>query len=99
MESLTPLAKTSVVVSWLLVGLACLTTTAQLVWRRSREIKYPVADGCMCVALFVGTLLVVQTTWAIVDEGAGRHQSDMKQGSIAAVAKVVGSCITPYRFH
>jgi hypothetical protein len=47
-----------------------------------------VGDGCVCAEIVVGILLVAQTTWAIVDEGAGRHQADLSQRNITAVAKV-----------
>jgi hypothetical protein len=98
MESLTPLAKTTIAVSWLLMGLACMSTIGQLVWLRIKKSRFSVADGRVCVALVVSISLVAQTTWAMVDEGSGRHQSDMERGNIAAVAKVVGTCTLLQQF-
>jgi hypothetical protein len=91
MEPLTPLARISIILSWVLVGLACFSTSIQLVWlfwiKRSR---LHVADGCVCAALVVGIVLVAQMTWAIVDEGSGRHQAEVLQEDVAALAKVRG---------
>jgi hypothetical protein len=88
MGSFTSLAKTTIVLSWLSVLLACTSSLAQLVWLRINKRMLSVGDECVCAALVVGILLVAQTTWAIVDEGAGKHQADLSQRNIAAVAKV-----------
>jgi hypothetical protein len=93
MGSLTSLAKNTIIVSWLLVGLACMSTISQLVWLRKTRKKFSLVDGCLCTALFIGISLVAQTTWAIVDEGAGRHQLDMEMGNVAAIAKVFSDFI------
>ncbi|KAH6060522.1 hypothetical protein HBI67_136950 [Parastagonospora nodorum] len=37
--------------------------------------------------MLVGIILVAQMTWAIVDEGSGKHQSDIRIQNIAALAK------------
>jgi glucan phosphoethanolaminetransferase (alkaline phosphatase superfamily) len=89
MSSLTSLAKTTIIVSWLLVGLAFISTIAQLIWLRVSRRRFSVVDFCLCVALVIGSALVSQTTWAMVDEGAGKHQYDIKKGNVAAVAKVI----------
>ncbi|KAF2029082.1 integral membrane protein [Setomelanomma holmii] len=87
MTALTPLARVTIVLSWLLVGLAGASTLIQLFWLWFKKIRFSIADGCVCAALLVGLAVVAQTTWAIVDEGSGKHQSDMVKGNIAAVAK------------
>jgi len=99
MESLTPLARTTIIVSWLMVGLACMSTIAQLVWLRTKKLNFSVADGCICVALVIGIALVAQTTWAIVDEGAGKHQTDLAAGNVAAVAKIDRKVATSQKYH
>jgi hypothetical protein len=88
MDSLTALAETTIILSWLLVGLACVSTIAQLAWLRMTKNISSAVDGCLCVALIIGIALVAQTTWAMVDEGAGRHQYDIEKRNVAAVAKV-----------
>jgi hypothetical protein len=88
MGSLTSLAKTTIIVSWLLVGLACISTVAQIVSLRMRKKTFSAVDGCLGGALIIGITLVAQTTWAIIDEGAGRHQYDMEKRNVAAIAKV-----------
>jgi hypothetical protein len=88
MSSLTSLAKATIIVSWLLVGLACISTISQLLWLRASNRKISLVDGGLCTALMFGIALVAQTTWAMIDEGAGRHQYDMENGNVAAIAKV-----------
>jgi hypothetical protein len=88
MSSLTSLAKATIIVSWLSVGLACISTISQLLWLRASNRKMSLVDGCLCTALMFGIALVAQTTWAMIDEGAGRHQYDMENGNVAAIAKV-----------
>ena len=88
MRSLTPLARTTIVLSWLFVGLACLAIVAILYWARMNRSGFHSGDGCVCAALIIGILLVSQTTWAILDEKGGRHQRDMMEQEIAAIAKV-----------
>lgn len=91
MEPLTPLAKTSITVSWIMVALACVSTSAQLIWLLRINKTIPgVADICVLLAFVIGILLVAQTTWAMVDEGSAKHQWDISQQNIAAVAKVRG---------
>jgi hypothetical protein len=70
------------------VGLTCASTIAQLVLLCVVNRRFSTVDGCLCTALLIGIALVAQTTWAMVDEGAGRHQYDMEKANVAAVAKV-----------
>lgn len=72
-----------------MVGLACVSTVVQILWlSRFKKSKSGVGDLCVWVAFVVGIVLVAQTTWAIIDEGSGKHQSDIAQQSLAAIAKV-----------
>jgi hypothetical protein len=88
MYSLTPLARTSIIVSWIAVGLACISTVVHFIALLIRRGQVRVPDFCVWLALIVGIVLVAQTTWAIVDEGSGRHQWDISQQNVAAIAKV-----------
>lgn len=72
-----------------MVGLACVSTIAQILWlSRFKKSSPSVGDVCVWAAFVVGIVLVAQTTWAIIDEGSGKHQSDIEQQSLAAIAKV-----------
>jgi hypothetical protein len=89
MAPLTSLAKTSIILSWLMVGLASISIIVQILWlSRFQKSRPSVGDICVWVAFVVGIVLVAQTTWAIIDEGSGKHQSDVAQQNLAAVAKV-----------
>ena len=88
MVVLTPLAKSTIVLSWLFVGLACASTVTMLIWSYMRRIKFRISDGCVCAAFVVGILLISLTTWAMVDEGGAKHQQDLSQHQLALVAKV-----------
>lgn len=89
MTPLTSLANISIILSWLMVGLACISTIVQILWlSRFKKSRPGVGDICVWVAFVVGIVLVAQTTWAIIDEGSGKHQSDIAHQNLAAVAKV-----------
>jgi hypothetical protein len=89
MAQLTSLARTTIIVSWLMVGLAFFSTTMHSICLlRIRKNKPSVSDICVWVALFFGIILVAQTTWAIADEGSGKHQWDILQQNVLVVAKV-----------
>ncbi|KAH5527066.1 hypothetical protein HBI39_234960 [Parastagonospora nodorum] len=88
MAQLTSLAITTIITSWLVVGLAFLSTIMHLVWLlRIKKGKPDASDICVWLALLFGIILVAQTTWAVVDEGSGRHQWDISQQNVFAVAK------------
>jgi hypothetical protein len=91
MTLLTPLARATIILSWLLVGVACAASALQVVWLRIRKGRVSAAEICFFAAFVVGVLVVAQTTWALIDEGAGKHQADLEEKNIAAVAKV--SCV------
>jgi len=92
MTILTPLARTTIITSWLFVGVACASFSLQVASIRIRRESVSAADGCFFAAFFVGALVVTQTTWAMIDEGTGKHQADIANHNIAAVAKV--SCVS-----
>lgn len=82
MPNFTLLARNTLILSWFFVAWA-LAFTVTLLYQNCA-----VPEAFIVAALFVGVLLVSQTTWAIVDEGAGEHQGQLSRKAAAAVAKV-----------
>lgn len=88
MTLLTPLARTTIITSWLLVGVACASFASEIASLRIQRRNVSAGDGCFFAAFIVGVLVVAQTTWALIDEGAGKHLADLADQNIAAAAKV-----------
>lgn len=90
MAPLTPLAKITIILSWLRWDLPVSQPSSKSFGyglSGNRNLGLLISVHGFWVALVIGIFLVAQTTWAILDEGSGRHQSDMSQRNIAAVAK------------
>jgi hypothetical protein len=92
------LAKTTIVLSWLFVGLACVSTVIMLVRAYMGRARFRIWDACVCAALIVGILLISLMTWAIVAEGGGRHQRDLSQHQLTLVATVRHKSPTSLRY-
>lgn len=82
------LARNTVIVSWLFVGLAAISIAFIILWCTKYRREYALSDRLVIVTFIVGVLLVCLVTWAICDEGGGQHQSDLSPHKIAALAKV-----------
>ena len=50
-------------------------------------------DYILIVAFLLSVALVIQTTWAIYDEGQDRHISEVPRTQAALIAKVLDACI------
>lgn len=87
MTFLTSLAKITIILSWLSVSLACVSVACQLIWARMNARRIRLIDSCCFAAFVIAICVVIQITWAIIDEGAGKHQTDLDSRNIAAVAK------------
>ena len=73
---------------WLFAGLA-LGTTGLMMWARSILRRSLASDDYILVAANVlALILTIQTTWAIVDEGQGKHTLGMPRTTIILVVKV-----------
>ncbi|KAF2740916.1 hypothetical protein EJ04DRAFT_507371 [Polyplosphaeria fusca] len=78
------LGLTTIVIGWVLSGLAILLMLATVLHLRRFVRPH---DLFNLTALIVGLLVVSQTTWAIISEGQGQHQDKLANRQIAMVAK------------
>lgn len=92
----TPLARNTIILGWISVWLAWLGLLLVLfnAFVLTRHVLFE--HFLIAAGFIVGVALASQTTWAILDEGIGKHQEDMSSHAIAAVAKV---CIVPLYHH
>jgi hypothetical protein len=88
MAPVNSLAFTTLVLSWLFVGLACLSVAAILTSTIINSHSIRTSEIFLVASLVVGIVLVAQTTWAIVDEGGGKHQRELSNRRISELAKV-----------
>ncbi|KAG8163969.1 hypothetical protein KVR01_005887 [Diaporthe batatas] len=93
MHGYTSLAVCTLAVNWTLALLALLALLAvvAICWVGFElPPRRPGLDDILVVAAFlVGLVLVALSTWALVDEGLGRHQRDVAAPRVEAAAKSV----------
>ena len=78
---------TTIVCSWTLAALACVGMYLVHRAHRSNNNPYGLDDYALIIAFFITTLLVAQTTWAIIDEGQGSHIKDVSPTQLGMVAR------------
>jgi hypothetical protein len=81
------IGNTTLICSWLFTALAMVSIAIQALHIRERK-GADASDFFIFAAFFVSIFLVVQTTWAVLDEGQGVHQSNLETQQFAVVAKV-----------
>lgn len=87
------IARTTLICSWLFAGLATTSIIIQVLNVRKRSDGggrgFGIDDYLLFTAYLASVLLVAQTTWAVVDQGQGVHESDLSHHSeFGVVAKV-----------
>lgn len=89
MHEYTSLALCTLVVNWTLTFLTFLAILA-FSWFRFifSNIRTRPDDILILVAFLISTVLVSLSTWAIVDEGQGKHQQDVPASRLETAAKV-----------
>lgn len=89
MRAFTSLALCTLVVNWTLTLFALLAVLVNC-WHRfavlSRRIDLD--DVLILMSFLIGTVLVSISTWAIIDEGQGKHQQDLPASQLEKAAKV-----------
>lgn len=87
MKLSTGLAHHTLAWSWSVTGLAGILLIFQVVIRHKQR-SFGVYDALTMVAWGIGVIMVIQTTWAIVDEGQGEHQQNLSTSKVNRAAKV-----------
>lgn len=89
MHEHTSLAICTLVVNWTLTLLALLIVLAVCCFKiTSRCQKIRLDEILVLVAFIISLVLVSLSTWAIVDEGQGKHQQDVSTSHLEIAAKV-----------
>ncbi|KAG6354447.1 hypothetical protein INS49_004464 [Diaporthe citri] len=88
MHEFTSLALCTLSVNWTLTFLAFLAVLA-ICWSRFSFLVIITRpdDILVLVAFLISTVLVSLSTWAIVDEGQGKHQQDVSASNLETAAK------------
>ena len=87
MKLSTKLAYHTLVWSWTVTGLAAIAVIFQTVVGYTHGMLGH-NDSLNILAWLVGIALVIQSTWAIVDEGQAEHQQTLPSSQVARAAKV-----------
>lgn len=88
MKGYTGLAKCTLGLSWTFTIFALLSCIAGLYRRVVQPLRTSAADILVMVSFVLGTVLVAQSTWAIIDEGQGEHQWLVSDSKLSRAAKV-----------
>lgn len=87
------IGNTTLICSWLFTALATVSIAIQALHIREME-GADISDYFILATFFISIFLVVQTTWAMLDEGQYVHESDLVTQQFAVAAKVSShSCI------
>ena len=98
MPQYTGLAVGTLVTSWTLFFLA-LFAVGTIFWKPTSSRSTRTCDDILVLIAFIlSTGLIVISTWAIVDEGQGRHQDDVSPTQLELMAKVdLPRCVSLYK--
>ena len=86
------LGRTTIICSWTFTLTAMLGMFCQLYYRKLKRVSLGLEDYILLLAFLITIILVVQTTWAIVDEGQGKHIEAETQSQFTKVAHVGALC-------
>ena len=78
----------TLVCGWVFTALAILAVFLLCLSRRLTKIPLRYGEYCLFGALILAVVLVGHTSWAIVDEGMGYHQTTLSKNQRAALVKV-----------
>ena len=59
-----------------------------MLWVRVKERNFRIDDFLTTLALATNTAIIVQITWAIVDEGQDKHEAELPSTNFALVVRV-----------
>ena len=74
--------------SWVFTALATLSLGLMVWARRLTNCRLGADDYILIVAFIITIVLVVQITWAILDEGQDRHIAEVPRTQLALIARV-----------
>ena len=82
------IALITIICSWTFLAVALLGASL-LVWaRRMQKRRLGLDDYLILLALATTVALIMQTTWAIVDEGQYNHEAEVSKPKFALVVRV-----------
>ena len=83
------IALITIICSWVFSAVAILAVGA-LVWsRRATGVGLKTDDYTLFVAFVITLVMVVQTTWAIIDESQDKHAVDMSKTQLTLAFRVL----------
>ena len=86
----------TILCGWGFTSIALASIIFLILARRLHHGHYSLeVDDILLITAFIFTVLLIsQTTWAIIDEGQGRHVADVSRTQISLVARVGGFVIS-----
>ena len=81
------IALITIICGWIFSILALLSGSLML-WVRVKQRNLGIDDCLTALALATNTAIIVQITWAIVDEGQDKHEAEVPRTAFAMVVRV-----------
>lgn len=82
------IGRTTLVCTWFFTALATFSVVILALNIRHMR-RSNLGDYLVFISFAIALVLVIQTTWAVLDEGQGAHESELgRSGDFAVVAKV-----------
>lgn len=78
----------TIILGWTFTALAALALALMAWAHRLRQTSLGADDSILVAAFIAAVILVLQITWAIVDEGLDRHISEVSRTQLALIARV-----------
>ena len=82
------IGRATLISGWLLAILALIGLGLSIWAKHLKHLPTGLDDVFLVSATIISLALLIQTTWAIIDEGQGQHMETESQLEIAMVAKV-----------
>ena len=81
------IALITIICGWIFAIIAFLAVSLML-WTRAKQSHFEIDDYLTVLALATNTAIIVQITWAIVDEGQDKHEAEVPRTAFALVVRV-----------
>ncbi|PVI03443.1 hypothetical protein DM02DRAFT_251259 [Periconia macrospinosa] len=89
MANLTPLGRTTIIVSWVATTLAFISLALSLASHIHVRRSLAITEYLTYAAFLIGVILIAQNTFAILVEGQAEHQTQLRDSQINTLAKSI----------
>ena len=82
------IARATLTCGWAFTGLATISVTVMFLSHRRSQLSFGWDHAFVLCAYIISLVSVAQTSWAVIDEGQGKHFPDMDRPTSERIARV-----------